>query len=90
MSNLQGEVLGALLAVALLIYTFWPESALTGQREKSRLEFLLERRDQLAENLRDLNFEFSAGKYPQEDYEAQRTQIEAEAIQLQAEIELLQ
>ena len=35
---------------------------LASQREKTRLDFLLERKEQLYENLRDLNFEFKAGE----------------------------
>jgi hypothetical protein len=90
MTNLQGEAAGVLLMVALLVYTFWPENVFAGQRQKTRLDFLIERREQLAENLRDLNFEFSAGKYPPEEFEAQRKQLENETVRLVAEIELLQ
>ena len=90
MTNLQGEVAGALLTIALLVYTFWPENVFASQREKTRLDYLLERKEQLYENLRDLNFEFRAGKYPEEDFVAQRAQLENEAAQLLAEIEPLQ
>ena len=90
MTNLQGEVAGVLLTMALVVYTFWPENVFASQREKSRLDYLIERKEQLAENLRDLNFDFSSGKYPEEDFEAQRAQMETEAAALLAEIELLQ
>ena len=90
MTTLQGELAGAALMVALFIYTFWPENVFASQREKTRLDFLLERKEQLYENLRDLNFEYRAGKYPQEDFEVQRTQLENEAELLLAEIEHLQ
>ena len=50
----------------------------------------MERKEQLYENLRDLNFEYKAGKYPDEDFEVQRTQLENEAAVLLAEIEHLQ
>jgi predicted nucleic acid-binding Zn-ribbon protein len=90
MTNLQGEVAGVLLTVALVVYTFWPENVFASQRQKTRLDYLIERKEQLAENLRDLNFEFSAGKYPEEDFEAQLSQIESEEAKLMAEIELLQ
>ncbi len=81
---------GCALLVALFIYTFWPENVFASQREKTRLDFLLERKEQLYENLRDLNFEYRAGKYPEEDFLAQRTQLEREAAVLLAEIEHLQ
>ena len=76
--------------LALVIYTFWPENVFASQREKTRLEYLLERKEQLYENLRDLNFEYRAGKYPEEDFVAQRDLLEHEAAQLLAEIEFLQ
>jgi hypothetical protein len=90
MTESMGLVCGALLALGLFVYTFWPENAFASQREKTRLDFLLERKEQLYENLRDLNFEYRAGKYPEEDFLAQRTQLENETAQLLAEIELLQ
>jgi hypothetical protein len=90
MTTLQGEFAGLFLALALLVYTFWLENVFASQREKTRLDFLLERKEQLYENLRDLNFEFRAGKYPEEDFQAQRAQLENEAALLLAEIEHLQ
>jgi hypothetical protein len=90
MSDSLGLIAGALLALALLVYTFWPENVYASQREKTRLDYLLERKDQLYENLRDLNFEYRAGKYPDEDFVAQRGQLENEAALLMAEIEQLQ
>jgi hypothetical protein len=90
MTNLQGEVAGVLLTMALVVYTFWPENVFASQRQKTRLDYLIERKEQLAENLRDLNFDFSSGKYPEEDFEAQQAQMETEAAALLAEIELLQ
>ena len=44
----------------------------------------------LYDNLRDLNFEYRAGKYVQEDYTAQQTTLENEAAEVIAEIELLE
>jgi hypothetical protein len=90
MSETEGLIAGLFLLFALLIYTFWPENAFASQRQKTRLDYLLERKDQLYENLRDLNFEFRAGKYPEEDYQTQRAHLEAETAQLLAEIEQLQ
>lgn len=90
MTDTMGLLLGAILLIALFLYTFWPENSFASQRQKTRLDYLLERKDQLYENLRDLNFEFRAGKYPEEDFQAQRTQLENETAQLVAEIEHLQ
>jgi hypothetical protein len=90
MTESQGIVAGFMLLIALMVYTFWPENAFASQKEKTRLDFLLERKDQLYENLRDLNFEHRAGKYPEEDYLAQRSLLENETEQLLAEIDRLQ
>jgi hypothetical protein len=90
MTPTMGLIASVLLAIALFVYTFWPENVFASQRQKTRLDYLLERKEQLYENLRDLNFEFKAGKYPEEDFTAQRTQLENEAAQLLGEIELLQ
>jgi hypothetical protein len=90
MTESMGMICGAVLAVALFVYTFWPENVFAAQTEKTRLDYLLERKEQLYENLRDLNFEYRAGKYPEEDFLAQRTQLENETAQLMAEIELLE
>jgi hypothetical protein len=90
MTPTQGLIAGLLLLIALFAYTFWPENVFASQREKTRLDYLLERKEQLNENLRDLNFEFKAGKYPEEDFIAQRAQLENEAAQLLSEIEHLQ
>ena len=90
MTTLQGELAGIFLALALFVYTFWPENVFASQKEKTRLDYLLERKEQLYENLRDLNFEYKAGKYPEEDFDAQRAQLETEAAVLWAEIEHLQ
>ena len=90
MTETQGLVAGIILTFALLLYTFWPENAFASQREKTRLDYLLERKEQLFENLRDLNFEFRAGKYPDEDYQVQRALLENEAMNLMAEISDLQ
>ena len=90
MTETQGIVAGVLLLIAVFVYTFWPENSFASQRQKTRLDYLLERKDQLYENLRDLNFEFKAGKYPEEDFTMQREQLENQTARLLAEIEHLQ
>jgi hypothetical protein len=90
MTESLGLICGALLALILVFYTFWPENVFASQHEKTRLDYLLERKEQLYENLRDLSFEYRAGKYPEEDFVAQRAQLENETALLMAEIEHLQ
>ena len=90
MTATSGLIAGLILLIGAFVYTFWPENSFAAQRQKTRLDYLLERKDQLYENLRDLNFEYRAGKYPEEDYQAQRTALETETAQLLSEIEHLQ
>jgi hypothetical protein len=89
MSSDTGIILGGLLALALMAYTFWPEKHAIVQRQKTRLDFLEELKEQIYLNLRDLNFEYQAGKYPLEDYSAQRAILEKEAATVLAEMDSL-
>ena len=87
MTEMQGIIAGAMLTLALGIYIFWPENVPASRREKSHLDYLLERKEQLYENLRDLTFEYRAGKYPEEDFVEQRSLLENETALLITEIE---
>src|ERR1700733_3975488 len=78
---------GMLLLISAFVFTFWPENSFASQHQKTRLDYLQERKDQLYENLRDLNFEYRAGKYPEEDYATQRELLENEAALLMSEID---
>lgn len=80
----------AALLIGILIYIFYPQRKTEEQTQKTRLEYLRERKETIYENLRDLNFEYRAGKYPEEDYLAQRAAMENEAAQVLSEIEFLQ
>ncbi len=90
MTSTSGLIAGLILLIAAFVYTFWPENSFAAQRQKTRLDYLFEHKDQLYENLRDLNFEYRAGKYPEEDYQTQRAALETETAQLLSEIEHLQ
>jgi hypothetical protein len=78
-----------LLAIACFAYVFWPQPRLSAEVEKTRLDYLRERKEVIYDNLRDLNFEYRAGKYPEEDFTAQRSSLEAEAATVLAEMESL-
>ncbi len=80
----------AVLLIGIFVYVFYPQRRTALQTQKTRLEFLRERKEVVYENLRDLNFEYRAGKYPEEDYQAQRAALENEATQIVAEIEFLE
>ena len=79
-----------LLLLGTLFYVFYPERHIEEQHQKTRLEYLRERKDVLYDNLRDLNFEYRAGKYVQEDYAVQQAALEDEAAEVLAEIDLLE
>jgi hypothetical protein len=73
-----------------LIFIFLPSRDLDTGMDKTRLEYLYERKEVVYDNLRDLNFEFKAGKFTQADYDGMRLGMEAEAARLLAEIETLE
>lgn len=79
-----------LLLIGIFFYVFYPERRVETQPQKTRLDFLHERKESIYENLRDLNFEYRAGKYPEEDYAAQRAALENDAAEVMAEIDLLE
>ncbi|HEY5381409.1 MAG TPA: hypothetical protein VIJ65_04090 [Acidobacteriaceae bacterium] len=74
------------LLLACGAYIFWPQQKLAAVREKTRLDYLRERKEVIYENLRDLNFEYKAGKYPEADYASQRDSLESEAATVLTEI----
>jgi hypothetical protein len=83
-------LLCALLTAILFFYVFYLEEEIPAGEEKTRLGYLYERKDVIYDNLRDLNFEYKAGKFPDGDFQAMRSTLEAEAAQVLAEIELLE
>jgi len=82
-------VCGSFAAFAL-VFVFFPSRDRETGADKTRLAYLYERKDVVYENLRDLNFEFKAGKFAQADYDSMREGMEAEAARLLAEIEKLE
>ena len=79
-----------LMVAAVCFYVFYLRDNDVAGAEKSRLEYLRERKDVVYENLRDLNFELKAGKMPEHDYQQMRASLEDEAVALLAEIERLE
>lgn len=85
----MGAIAGLVLTVAIFLFIFWPERNPFFQADKTRIDYLRERKDAIYDNLRDLNFEYLAGKYPEQDYTEQRTGLEDEAARVLAEIDRL-
>ncbi len=74
---------------AALFYIFLPSAFSVGPR-KTRASYLRERKEAVYENLRDLNFEFKAGKMPDVDYQSLKASLQDEAATLLAEIARLE
>jgi hypothetical protein len=85
----MGMIAGVVLTFALFVFMFWPEKNPFVQADKTRVDYLRERKDVIYENLRDLNFEYLAGKYSELDYAEQRAGLEDEAARVIAEMEML-
>jgi hypothetical protein len=79
-----------MLAVASLFYVFYLPGRLFLGPEKTRAGYLRERKDAVYENLRDLNFEYKAGKVPDIDYASLKTSLQDEAATILAEISRLE
>ena len=80
----------ALITAAAIFYVFSVPGQLTSEPEKTRAAFLRERKEAVYENLRDLNFEFKAGKMPDVDYQSLKASLQDEAATLLAEIARLE
>lgn len=76
------------LAVATLVFIFFiqPDASDLAPR-RSKLDQLMERRDTIYDNLRDLRFEHRAGKYSEGDYEAMKAGLENELAAVLAEVD---
>ncbi len=76
------------LTLAVVTFVFWiePDSS-DSAPHRSQLDQLMERRDIIYENLRDLKFENRAGKYAEQDYVQMRDALENDAAQILLQIE---
>ncbi len=79
-----------LLAVAVLLFVFGvkldPSDAAP---HRTKLDQLMERRDAIYENLRDLRFEHRAGKFSDRDYEEIKHSLEIEAARVLSEMDTI-
>src|SRR6267378_3999291 len=83
-------VLGACLALAvatmLFIFYIQPDASDLAPH-RTKLDQLLERRDTIYDNLRDLRFEYRSGKYSEGDFESMKMGLENEAALVLAAID---
>jgi outer membrane protein TolC len=80
----------SLITLGVLVYVFYLPGKLHLGPQKTRLAYLRERREVVYENLRDLNFEYKAGKVPDVDYQSLKASLEEEAAAVLAEIARLE
>ena len=90
LTSADWAVLGACLAlaVATLLFIFYihPDASDLAPH-RTKLDQLLERRDTIYDNLRDLRFEYRSGKYSEGDFETMKSALETEAALVLAEID---
>jgi hypothetical protein len=89
-SNTEVAILCGVLAVATLIFIFYvqpDESDFAPHR--TQLDSLMDRRDAIYDNLRDLRFEYRAGKFSEADYEETKQALEVEAARVLAQMDEL-
>lgn len=79
-------IICGLITIGAIFYVFFLPGELHVGAKKSRLAFLRERKEVVYENLRDLSFEHTAGKFPDSDYEVMKASLEQEAASILAEM----
>jgi hypothetical protein len=90
MSNIDVALACALLAAATILFIFGVRAEPSDSTpHRTKLDQLLDRRDAIYENLRDLRFEFRAGKFSEKDYEDVKQSLEIEAARVLADMDLL-
>jgi hypothetical protein len=91
MSSLDVAVACALLAAATIVFIFMvqPDASDSAPPHRTKLDQLMERRDAIYENLRDLRFEYRAGKFSEADYEETKQLLEMEAARVLADMDTL-
>jgi hypothetical protein len=78
------------VTVSVVVYVFYLPGTLKLGPGKTRAAYLRERKDVVYDNLRDLNFEYKAGKVPEADYQSMKASLEEEAAAILAEIASLE
>jgi hypothetical protein len=90
MSDVDIAVACALLLIATLIFIFGVRREASDLLpHRTKLDQLLDRRDAIYENLRDLRFEHRAGKFSEADYDETKQTLEIEAARVLAEMDTL-
>jgi hypothetical protein len=90
MSEVDILVACILLAAAVILFVFNVQLEPSDTAaHRTKLDQLMERRDTIYDNLRDLRFEYRAGKFSEADYEETKQSLEIEAARVLAEMDTL-
>jgi hypothetical protein len=90
MSNADVAVACVLLALAAIIFIFGVRPEVSDSMpHRTKLDQLMERRDAIYENLRDLRFEHRAGKFSEADYDEIKQSLEIEAARVLSDMDTL-
>jgi hypothetical protein len=89
-NNTEVAILCGALALATVFFIFdvRPDES-DYAPHRTQLDSLMERRDAIYENLRDLRFEYRAGKFSDADYEETKQVLEVEAARVLAQMDEL-
>lgn len=90
MGNVEVAIVCGALALATMVFIFYvrPEES-DYAPHRTQLDSLMERRDAIYENLRDLRFEYRAGKFSEADYEETKQSLEIEAARVLEQMDQL-
>ena len=90
MSNVDIVIACVLLAAAAIVFIFGvqPDDS-DSAPHRTKLDQLMDRRDAIYDNLRDLRFEFRAGKFSEKDYDEIKQSLEVEAARVLVEMDRL-
>jgi hypothetical protein len=89
-SNVDIVIACALLAAAAIVFILRVQpDASDAAPHRTKLDELMDRRDAIYDNLRDLRFEFRAGKFSEKDYEEIKQSLEIEAARVLADMDRL-
>jgi hypothetical protein len=90
MSEIDIAVACALLLIATLLSIFGVRREPSDfAPHRTQLDQLLDRRDAIYENLRDLRFEYRAGKFSEADYDEIKQSLEIEAARVLGDMDTL-
>lgn len=88
-------VIAPLLMIAAILYTAWPlleeapKQRASRRVQGSREEKLLEEKEIVITNLKDVEMDYRMGKLSSEDYESLKTDLENRAVELLRMLERL-